>query len=102
MEEAIWRYDHGEAPSEEAIKELSRSDRQRVMVMEAALHRQEEIQMELPGNMLKTAAEPRPTAYIPDDLGIPRPYGNSAPFKPSEVGSTMRHIRVPVIKPIEI
>jgi hypothetical protein len=52
--------------------------------------------------LVKTAAEPRPTAYIPDDLGIPKPYGSLAPFKPSEGGTTMRHIRNPVIKPIEI
>jgi hypothetical protein len=51
----------------------------------------------------KTSAEPRPTAYVPDDeLGIPKPYGRNAPFKPSEVGSSMRHIRVPVVKDIEI
>lgn len=50
----------------------------------------------------KTTAEPRPTAYIPDDLGIPKPYGNSAPFKPSELGTTMRHIRLPNPKPIEL
>lgn len=51
---------------------------------------------------LRTAAEPRPTAYIPDDLGIPKPYGSLAPFKPTENGSTMRHIKPPKIKPIEI
>lgn len=52
--------------------------------------------------LVKTAAEPRPTAYIPDELGIPKPYGALAPFKPSENGSSMRHIRNPIIKPIEI
>lgn len=53
----------------------------------------------------KSTAEPRPNAYIPDDeseLPIPRPYGSHAPFKPQESGSTMRHIRKPVPKPIEI
>ena len=58
----------------------------------------------LPGGVF-TTAEPRPNAYIPDDdseLPIPRPYGSLAPFKPTEPGSTMRHIRKPVIKPIEI
>ena len=102
LEEATWRFDHGEAPSEDAIKELARSDRKTVMMAEMALQRQDEMQMEQPDNMVKTAAEPRPTAYIPDELGIPRPYGNAAPFKPSELGASMRHIRVPQIKPIEI
>ena len=34
---------------------------------------------------LRTTAEPRPTAYIPDcGLEIPKPYGRMAPFKPCE------------------
>jgi len=52
-----------------------------------------------------TMAEPRPDAYLPneeDDLPIPRPYGSQAPFKPSEPGANMRHIRKPVIKPVEL
>ena len=58
----------------------------------------------LPGGYTSTA-EPRPNAYIPYDsheLPIPRPYGGHAPFKPSENGSNMRHIRKPVPKPIEL
>jgi hypothetical protein len=52
---------------------------------------------------VRTTADPRPNAYIPDDeLGIPRPYGSHAPFKPQEAGSSMRHIRRPVQKEIEI
>jgi len=45
------------------------------------------------GHVLVSAAEPRPNAYIPEDLGIPKPYGGFSPFKPSPAGSTMRHIR---------
>lgn len=45
-------------------------------------------------------AEGRPNAYIPEDLGIPKPYGGFAPFKPSEASSTMRHIQLP--RPREI
>jgi hypothetical protein len=73
-------------------------------MMEASMRKEEEMAMVQPMNLLltKTSAEPRPTAYIPDELGIPKPYGNLAPFKPTEPGSTMRHIKVPVIKPIEI
>ena len=65
---------------------------------------EEEEQYQLAGGV-STTAEPRPNAYIPDDdadLPIPRPYGSNQPFKPSEPGSTMRHIRKPVPKPIEI
>lgn len=51
-----------------------------------------------------TTAKPRPTAYIPKDgsLPVPRPYGALAPFKPTQPGSTMRHIKKPVPKPIDI
>ena len=37
---------------------------------------------------LRTAAAPRPNAYIPDPtnaIPVPKPYGKFAPFKPSEV-----------------
>ncbi len=46
---------------------------------------------------LRTTAEPRPTAYIPDTgIEIPKPYGSMAPFKPSDCSSTtMRRIRPP-------
>ncbi|XP_042324598.1 coiled-coil domain-containing protein 146 [Sceloporus undulatus] len=52
-----------------------------------------------------TTAEQRPNAYIPDEenvLPLPRPYGALAPFKPGEPSANMRHIRKPVVKPIEI
>ncbi|XP_053873609.1 coiled-coil domain-containing protein 146 isoform X1 [Malaclemys terrapin pileata] len=64
----------------------------------------EEEQYALP-NSIYTTAEQRPNAYIPDDenvLPLPRPYGALAPFKPTEPGSNMRHIRKPIVKPIEI
>jgi hypothetical protein len=72
-----------------------------LFVVQAAV---EEDQYLLPGGRI-TTADPRPNAYIPEDeaeLPIPRPYGSLAPFKPSEPGSTMRHIRKPNPKPIEI
>lgn len=50
-----------------------------------------------------TTAEPRPNAYIPEQLGIPKPYtGSFTPFKPTEPGATMRHIRKPEIRDIVI
>lgn len=50
----------------------------------------------------KTFAEHRVNAYIPDEIGIPKPYGNHAPFKPFEPGTNMRHFKNPTIKDIEI
>lgn len=55
-----------------------------------------------PTQLTYTTAEARPNAYIPEELGIPKPYGLQAPFKPSQQGSTMRHIRVPQRRDIEI
>ena len=49
-----------------------------------------------------STAESRPNAYIPEHLGIPKPYGGFAPFKPTDAGSTMRHIRNPQPKEIVI
>ncbi|XP_029317440.1 coiled-coil domain-containing protein 146 isoform X2 [Cottoperca gobio] len=51
-----------------------------------------------------TTAESRPNAYVPqtDSLPLPKPYGAHAPFKPSQPGANMRHIRKPTLKPLEI
>ncbi|KAM4615636.1 coiled-coil domain-containing protein 146 [Polymixia lowei] len=50
-----------------------------------------------------TTAKTRPSAYIPeaDCLPLPKPYGALAPFKPTEPGANIRHIRKPKPKPIE-
>ena len=66
------------------------------------MHADDEMLLTQPPSLLKTTAEPRPTAYVPEDMAIPQPYGASAPFKPTEPGSTMRHIRLPNPKKIEI
>jgi hypothetical protein len=54
------------------------------------------------GALQYTTAEPRPNAYIPDELGIPKPYGAFSPFKPSAPGTTMRHVRKPAPREIVI
>ena len=98
--------EQGLAPTEDVAKEWSREERLRLQHSQNIMRRDEEIQINQgaggAGLLFKTAAEPRPTAYIPDEIGIPKPYGLSAPFKPTELGSSMRHIRPPIIKPIEI
>nr|XP_057934599.1 coiled-coil domain-containing protein 146 isoform X4 [Doryrhamphus excisus] len=52
-----------------------------------------------------TTADIRPDAYIPqtDELPLPKPYGAQAPFKPTQAGANMRHIRKPThLKPLEL
>merc|ERR1711977_631305 len=42
----------------------------------------------------RTTAEPRVNAYIPDgEYGLPKAHGSHAPFMPTTLGSTMRHIK---------
>lgn len=50
-----------------------------------------------------TTAEPRPGAYLPltDPLPLPRPYGALAPFKPSQPGANMRHMRKPSLRSLD-
>ncbi len=103
LEEARWKLDHGEAPTDDAVKTWNRNERKRLANIETAIRREEELQEDSDGKLgVKSAAVPRPTAYIPDDMGIPKPYGASAPFKPTEAGATMRHIKMVNPKAIEI
>ncbi|XP_052779091.1 coiled-coil domain-containing protein 146-like [Mya arenaria] len=108
LEQCYIRMEKGEPPSEEIERlwlKLLRDEERRIFDQEEKrLIEEEEEQYQIAGGVT-TTAEPRPNAYIPDDdseLPIPRPYGKHAPFKPNEQGSTMRHIRKPVPKPIEI
>ncbi|XP_064633168.1 coiled-coil domain-containing protein 146-like [Lineus longissimus] len=108
IEQAYIRMEKGEPPSEEIeldwFKMLQREER-RAREMEQMRMTEEEEEQYLIAGGITTTAEPRPNAYIPDDeteLPIPRPYGSHAPFKPTEAGSTMRHVRKPIPKPIEI
>ncbi|KAL4493400.1 hypothetical protein ABPG72_007408 [Tetrahymena utriculariae] len=62
----------------------------------------EALEKNFPPFATKTFAEHRVNAYIPDEIGIPKPYGKHAPFKPFEPGSNMRHFKNPLIKDVEI
>ncbi|KAH9508117.1 hypothetical protein Btru_054756 [Bulinus truncatus] len=108
LEQCYIRMEKGEPPSQEMEMEWEKLMRDMERRLEEIdLKKQleaEEEQYKLAGSVYTTAT-PRPNAYIPEDeteLPIPRPYGMQAPFKPSDTGSNMRHIRKPVTKPIEI
>jgi len=108
LEQCYIRMEKGEPPSDDIERDwlkLLRDEERRMMDHEQKrMIEEEEEQYQIAGGVT-TTAEPRPNAYIPDDdseLPIPRPYGKHAPFKPTEPGSTMRHVRKPVPKPIEI
>ena len=104
IEEAEWRLDHGQPPTDGTEQEWYRKERERLRRNEEKLLRgNDERNGEfLPQQATRTTAEPRPNAYLPNDLPLPKPYGRMAPFKPTVPGSTMRHIRKPVEKEIDI
>lgn len=107
VEECTRRVAQGLAPNEFCEHQLGRLQSQRLrdddmramkqQLRAAAAHAQN-----FPTQLTYTTAEARPNAYIPEDLGIPKPYGQQAPFKPTQAGTTMRHIRVPQKRDIEI
>jgi len=106
LEEAEWRLAHGKPPTDGAEQEWYDLERTQLARAEARMAHASVLRAmdnsSASSLAVRTTAEPRPNAYIPDDLGIPRPYGNLAPFKPSEPGTTIRHIRVPIRAEIEI
>ncbi|KAF4080947.1 hypothetical protein AMELA_G00155270 [Ameiurus melas] len=93
------RLEMGLAPSDATEQEWLRQMRaqQKCQITE------EEEWSQLP-NGVYTTADLRPNSYIPaeDSLPLPKPYGALAPFKPSEPGTSMRHIRKPQPKALEI
>eukprot|EP00891_Asterochloris_glomerata_P000195 jgi/Astpho2/195/fgenesh1_pg.00009_%23_1_t len=93
----VWVVEAGEPPTEDAEREWQRILRERQQLADmreqAQLLRQAQEEQD---TAVPSMAEGRPNAYIPEDLGIPKPYGGFAPFKPSEAGSTMRHIQLPL------
>ncbi|XP_064199499.1 coiled-coil domain-containing protein 146 isoform X2 [Anguilla rostrata] len=101
------RLEQGLMPSEEIEQAWQRTlkaeQRQQADLQEQAMRAEEEEKALLPNGGI-TTAEARPNAYVPanDPLPIPRPYGALAPFKPTEAGSNIRHIRKPQPKPVEI
>ncbi|KAF5835566.1 coiled-coil flagellar protein, move backward only 2 [Dunaliella salina] len=97
------RFEQGLAPTEDAEREWFRLLREEATLADLAEQRVAEAKA-LDSKVFETTstAEPRPNAYIPEEIGIPKPYGVFTPFKPSDPGSTMRHIRKPQPKEIVI
>lgn len=84
------------------FQKMMQTEQQKEVDRQSAAQRKQEEDI-MNSNFTRTTAEPRVNAYIPEEEhGLPKAYGNNAPFKPSVLGSTMRHIRKPNPKPIEI
>ncbi|XP_070785470.1 coiled-coil domain-containing protein 146 [Enoplosus armatus] len=89
---------------EEEWRRMLRDKKRRQRDKEERERRAEEEEWNQLPNGEYTTAETRPNAYIPQTgpLPLPKPYGAQAPFKPSQPGANMRHIRKPTLKPLEI
>merc|ERR1719331_941883 len=99
------RLANGQPPTDTAYAEFTKMiqvEQQKVVDKQLATQRKQEEDI-MNSNFTRTTAEPRVNAYIPEDEhGLPKAYGLNAPFKPTVLGSTMRHIRKPNPKPIEL
>lgn len=100
LQEAHERLEQGEPPTDDAEREWSRMERKREARLQMVARAQEEARANF--GDVQTTAVPRPNAYLPEQIALPRPYGAMAPFKPTEPGSTMRHIVKPQPREIEI
>ncbi len=103
---AAQRLEQGLAPTAEAEQAWFRAERHRLQAQERGLRESAAAAAAggggAPADVRRTTAVPRPNAYIPDDVGLPKPYGAHAPFKPQDQGSTMRHLRKPAPRDIVI
>jgi coiled-coil domain-containing protein 146 len=112
--DATRRMREDQPPTDDCESEWLRMQRDRALRKEAVMNRTMELQQLAQEPTInpnaqsgapdysRTTALPRPNAYIDNELGLPKPYGGAAPFKPSAPGANMRHIRKPVTKPVEI
>ena len=102
LEDAKWRLEHGQPPTDSIEQEWYKMERERLRSKRRDLETIQQEEVEPPPGVVRSTAEPRPNAYIADEIGIPQPYGRFAPYKPPEPGSSMRHIRKPVERQVQL
>lgn len=119
VDRARERLEQGLPPTDDADYIWAKMERDRVRRHEALMEKvaQERIQMVNAAKIARglatnTTATQRVNSYIPPSnvikgdvaipASIPTPYGALAPFKPQALGATMRHIRKPVPREIEL
>lgn len=105
VDKATERVSDGLPPTDECEDEYRKMERNKMIREEEHKLRieREKEEKAMSGGITHSTAEPRVNSYNPDDgIGLPKPYGSHAPFMPSQLGSTMRHIRKPAVKPIEV
>ena len=104
LEEMRAKLERGQSPCKEADAEWVRRQRERVRLRDAltSLARTKEEEELMATMVVRSTAEVRPNAYIQETLGLPKPYGGLAPFKPSVLGAQLRHFRPPVTREVQL
>lgn len=104
LEDASKRVQEGLPPKPETEIEYLKMlrDKKRYNEDRSLRLQREELEKNIPPFATKTTAEHRYHSYIPDDIGLPKPYGKLACFYPTKQGAVMRHYKNPKIKDIEI
>jgi len=72
----------GEAPTERAQRALLREEEKETWRLQGAAKRAAEAAAPRTAHGDPTTAQPRFNAYVPSEVGLARPYGALAPFKP--------------------
>jgi chromosome segregation ATPase len=105
LQEMQSRQQAGQQPDDQCEADWMRRerDKQRLREVLTSVRRSRE-EEEMLDRTLRSTAEVRPNAYInqSDQLGLPKPYGGLAPFKPSVLGAQMRHFRIPQQREIQL
>lgn len=99
------RAEQGAAPSDDIELQYQRQRAHEQRRREVMLQRKERLATETGAPDLRTTAEKRANAYIPDsDLGLPKPYGSHAPFRPNMDAQATAHrfYRRPGARPVVI
>lgn len=103
-EEAKERVEQGLPPRPETdIEYLKQQKHKKIYEEERRLRvEKEELERNMPPFATKTTAEHRYHSYIPDEIGLPKPYGKFSEFYPAKKGSNMRFYKKPIVKEVEI
>lgn len=81
----------GQPPSDRATHQWLRIQRDRIFATSEIME-----SMYIGDDEVESRCERRVDSYIDPLSGIPKPYGGHAPFKPSRLGSNLRHFRQPM------
>jgi chromosome segregation ATPase len=105
VEEAVERIQQGLPPAPETEVEYQKMvrDKDRYQQEREIRIQRDAFEKSMPPFAVKTTAMPRVQQYVPvGGMGLPKPYGSNAPFRPSDVGTNIRHIKKPNPRDIEI